>query len=79
MLPIYDCNYNLKIKAILHFFPFSEQDNYISLENKLPAFLELEILQRTIKSLLKHEIEDSSRDDYSVSIQCFQWKLKKLA
>lgn len=52
--------------------PFSEQDNYISLEYKLPPKLELEILQRTIKSLLKHEIEDSSREDYSVSIQCFQ-------
>lgn len=52
--------------------PFSEQDNYISLEYKLPSFLELEILQRTIKSLPKHEIEDSSREDYSVSIQCFQ-------
>lgn len=54
------------------FLPFSEQDNYISLEYKLPSFLELEILQRTIKSLPKHEIEDSSREDYSVSTQCFQ-------
>lgn len=52
--------------------PFSEQDNHISLEYKLPPFLELEILQRTIKSLLKHEMEDSSGEDYSVSIQCFQ-------
>lgn len=55
------------------FLPFSEQDNYISLEYKLP-FLELEILQRTIKSLLKHKIEDSSREDYKVAIQCFQWE-----
>ena len=46
------------------FLPLSEQDNYISLEYKLPPFLELKILQRTIKSLLKHEIEDSSREDY---------------
>lgn len=58
------------------FLPLSEQDNYISLEYKLPPFLELKILQRTIKSLLKHEIEDSSREDYSVSIQCFQWEEK---
>lgn len=54
------------------FLPLSEQDNYISLEYKLPPFIELKILQRTIKSLLKHEIEDSSREDYNVSIQCFQ-------
>lgn len=57
-------------------FPFfSEQDNSISLEYKLLRFLELEILQRTIKSLLKHKIEDSSREDYSVSIQCPQWEI----
>lgn len=32
------------------FLPFSKQDNYISLEYKLPPLLDLEILQRTIKS-----------------------------
>ena len=58
------------------FLPLSEQDNSISLEYKLPPFLELKILQRTIKSLLKHEIEDSTREDYSVSIQWFQWEQK---
>lgn len=49
------------------FLLFSEQDNYISLEYELLKILDSEILQRTIKSLLKHEIEDSSREDYSVS------------
>lgn len=32
------------------YLPFFKQDNYISLEYKLPTFLDLEILQRTIKS-----------------------------
>lgn len=45
------------------FLPFSELDNYISLEYKLPPYLELEIFHRTIKSLLKHEMKDSSRED----------------
>ena len=45
------------------FLPFSEQDNSISLEYKLPPFLELEIPPRAIKSLLKHEMENSSRED----------------
>lgn len=31
------------------FILFSKQDNYISLEYKLPPILDLEILQRTIK------------------------------
>lgn len=53
-------------------------DNYISLRYKLPPFLELEIRQRTIKSLLKHEIEDGSEADYNVSIQCFQYTFQKL-